>query len=507
MNYKLSYDFDAQLNCGVICFNDQTVLMDFKDLFSIINFDKNFIHYYCHDKDYPFYLRHQQKITYLEYLFKYNPENIEYIFKNDNKFDLRRENILIYHNFHKVITNKYDIIDFKLGHFSDIGIDAYIMKNPMWKIQENDKEYWLMYCEKDTIIKLCKKSLDQITDYENTNNEGCKITFYRHQNGYICSTTKLYIHQIITGCYGNGKGTLNVSVDHIDQDSLNNSWENLRIATRDEQEQNSKGIKAGTKRERKYNAQELPVGITQNMMKKYVVYYKDYADKEKTRLREYFRIESHPKLDKLWSTTKSCKITIQEKLTRANKVIDDLENDIYPDNEDDTLPKYVSLIFSRDKPHLVFEKIVDDKRLNIKMVLPEEYNLQEQLGRLNEKIVEKYGIKEKVNIFKYVICINIDDKIKYIKQITFSITREAVDRKHTLSFENFVTEKIAILEVEKWLSNKLTEKYFNEYKNYDCLEFNTYKDDSLRGILLGGGYFLDEIVKIGCGHITINCGS
>lgn len=507
MNYKLLYDFDAQLNCGVICFNDQTVLMDFKDLFSIINFDRNFIHFYPVEKDYPYYFRHNQMISYLEHLFIYDSSNIEYVFKNNNNFDLRRENLLIYHSFHRNISNKYDIIDFKLGHFFNTGNDAYIMKNPMWKIQENDKEYWLMYCEKDVIIKLCQKSLDKILEYENTKNEGCKITFYRHQNGYICSTTKLYIHQIITGCYGNGKGTLNVSVDHIDQDSLNNSWENLRIATRDEQEQNSKGIKAGTKRERKYNAQELPVGITQDMMKKYVVYYKDYADKEKKRLREYFRIESHPKLDKIWSTTKSCKITIQEKLTRANKVIDDLENDIYPDNEDDTLPKYVSLIFSRDKPHLVFEKIVDDKRLNIKMVLPEEYNLQEQLGRLNEKIVEKYGIKEKVNIFKYVICINIDDKIKYIKQITFSITREAFDRKHTLSFENFVTEKIAILDVEKWLSNKLTEKYFNEYKNYDCLEFNTYKDDSLRGILLGGGYFLDEIVKIGCGHITINCGS
>ena len=260
----------------------------------------------------------------------------------------------------------------------------------MWKIIENEKEYWLMYCEKDTIIKLCQKSFDKIKEYENTKNEGNKITFFRHQNGYICSTTKLYVHQIITDCYGNGQGTLNVSVDHIDQDPLNNTWENLRIATRKEQEQNSKGIKPGTKRERKHNAQNLPDGITQSTMKKYVVYYKDYADKEKTQLREYFRIESHPKLDKLWSTTKSCKITIQEKLLQANKVVDDLENDIYPEKETD-LPKYISLIVLRGKPHLVFEKRIDDKRLNVKMVLPEEYDLQEQLEILNAKIKDKYG--------------------------------------------------------------------------------------------------------------------
>ena len=48
--------------------------------------------------------------------------------------------------------------------------------------------------------------------------------------------------------------------------------DNLRIATRKEQEQNSKGIKEGTKRERKQSAKDLPEGITQEMMKKYVVY-------------------------------------------------------------------------------------------------------------------------------------------------------------------------------------------------------------------------------------------
>ena len=248
-----------------------------------------------------------------------------------------------------------------------------------------------MYCEKNTICKLCPTSYQKILDFENKHNNGNKLTFYKHSNGYICTQAEnyIYIHQIIMDCYGNGKGTKNISVDHIDQNPLNNSLENLRIATRKEQEQNSKGIKEGTKRERKYNAKDLPQGITHEMMKKYVVYYHEWLDKEHTKEREFFKVE-HPKLGKHWNTSKSNKVTILEKLQQANKIVEDLENDIYPEKNEPILPKYVSLVTIREKPHLVFEKRTDDKRLNIKMVLPKDYDLQEQIQNLNEKIKEKY---------------------------------------------------------------------------------------------------------------------
>jgi hypothetical protein len=95
-------------------------------------------------------------------------------------------------------------------------------------------------------------------------------------------------------------------------------------------------------------------------------------------------------LDKIWNTTKSEKVSIQDKLNQANKVVDDLENNIYPEKEGIQLPKYVSLVNMRDKQHLVFEKRIENKRLGLKMVLPDEYDLQEQLDKLNEKIKEKY---------------------------------------------------------------------------------------------------------------------
>ena len=266
----------------------------------------------------------------------------------------------------------------------------------MYLIQqfENEKEYLIMYCEKNTICKLCFESYQKILNSEYADNNEKKFTWYKASNGYIQTHNFkhkcYYIHQIIMNCYGNGKGTKNVSVDHIDQNPLNNSWGNLRIATREEQEQNSNGIKEGTKRERKSSAKPLPEGITQNMMKKYVVYYQEWLDKEHTKQREFFKIEKHPKLDKPWIGTKSNKVSIQEKLIQTNKVVDDLENNIYPVKNEITIPKYVSLITFREKLHLVFDKKTGEKRLNIKMVLPKEYDLEDQLCILNDKIKEKY---------------------------------------------------------------------------------------------------------------------
>jgi hypothetical protein len=287
------------------------------------------------------------------------------------------------------IKNNYNVIEFNEGHSKSRGIHAYHLKNPFWKIiNEKNEEIILMYCEKDTLCILCPISYQKILDYERENN--IKITWFTAANGYVTGNNKLTMHQVIMNCYGNGKGTKNISVDHIDRNKLNNCYNNLRLSTFEEQHSNCKGILPGTKRERKNNAKSLPEGITQEMMKKYVVYYHEWLDKEHTKQREFFKVEKHPKLDKHWITTKSGKVSIQDKLQQANKVVEDLDNEIYPKKEELSLPKYVSLINFRKKPHLIFEKRVDDNRLNLKMVLPEKYNLQEQLELFKEKINIKY---------------------------------------------------------------------------------------------------------------------
>ena len=345
---KPIYSTNKELICGVIKYNKKTYLLDLDDRDNIINFNKKFVYNNLSDI-YPSYNYNEQTINYLMFLYNFKENNVKYIFKNGNPLDLRKCNVEYYHIYHYEIISTCDIIEYIPGHYSKHGVDPYFMKNPIWKIKENDKEYLLMYCEKDTICKLCPISYQKILDFEQNKNDGKKLTFHKHCNGYILSSTQsLFIHQIITGCYGNGKGTKQVSVDHIDRNPLNNTFENLRIATREEQEKNSKGIANGTKRARKTSAKDLPEGISQEMMKKYVVYYHEWLDKEKTKYRNYFKVEKHPKLEKIWIGTKSNKVSIKDKLDLANKIVTDLEINIYPKKDDIVLPKYVSLVIMRE---------------------------------------------------------------------------------------------------------------------------------------------------------------
>lgn len=311
-------------------FNNKYIV-DKLQLCKIINKNKN---WKCSPDSYPYYESNKKHIDFLQILFEYKNDNLTYIFKNNNKNDLRRSNISIQHDAHHYINNLYNIIDFIPGHVTKNGKDAYVMKNPLWivsdKIVNTNDNFLIMYCENNVFVKLCKKSYQKILDFEKTHNDNKKFTFFICANNYICSSNNIYIHQIIMDCFGNGKGTNTISVDHIDRDPLNNKMDNLRLATHKEQQENSRGVIKDSKRARKSNAKPLPDGITQDMLKKYVTYNKECYNKEKQLYREFFRVERHPKMTKSWATTKSGKNSIQDKLKLANEVVDNLEKDIFP---------------------------------------------------------------------------------------------------------------------------------------------------------------------------------
>ena len=76
-------------------------------------------------------------------------------------------------------------------------------------------------------------------------------------NGYISCHLNIHIHQVITGCMGNGKGTNTISVDHLDRNPLNNCFDNLRIATREEQQKTWKNQTTKTQKRSVY-ARDAP---------------------------------------------------------------------------------------------------------------------------------------------------------------------------------------------------------------------------------------------------------
>ena len=437
-NMKTTYSTSTELNCGIARCNGNDYLMDHTDKDSILNFHKKF---YLHSPTdtYPSYGENSKRISYLQFIFKYNTEQNCYVFKNGNHLDLRRNNVMVYPKYAESLLSGYTILEYLGGHSKNVGTDSGVIKNPTWRVSDTTGEHVVMYCHPGVLVTLCYESLTKILEFEMNHNDGEKITWYIHSNNYVQGRIgkmkdHLFIHQVIMNCYGNGKGTSNKSVDHIDRNQLNNKLNNLRIATREEQQNNSKGIAPGTLRERS-TKKEFPEGITPQMLHKFVYYNHEVYNKEENKTREFFRVE-HPKLPKPWCTTKSGKVSILEKLEQANKVSDDLDNGIFPQNitksititkgtckeeggeggvgvtktilEDVTqtpeegkekvvLPKYVLFTISREKPHLVFDKKIKNNRMGIKMVLPTStYVMQEQLEKLNQKIIEKYGEEHKV---------------------------------------------------------------------------------------------------------------
>ena len=132
------------------------------------------------------------------------------------------------------------------------------------------------------------------------------------------------------------------------------------------------------------------------MIPKYVVYYQEFYDKDKTKSREYFKIEKHPDIDKPIIGSKSNKLSIKEKLTEIKNKLNSISNSIsntISTNNDIKYPKGVYLSLDRFILDLKLATSEETKRLNMRMKLDKNKNEKENYGDFVKKIYDKYQYK------------------------------------------------------------------------------------------------------------------
>lgn len=384
--------------------NSKVVRLDYEDWCSLQKMNKRLC--FTEKHEYPYYKENRREYTILETIFGYDPNKYIYLFKNGDQYDLHRDNVICCPSIHTELIAEHNVIEYIPGHTKTIGQHSGVMKNPIWRVVEGDTEYLLMYCEKETICRLCPDAYNRIIEFETSKNDGKKLSFFKNANGYISThvgTSSLYIHQIITGCYGNGRGTKHVSVDHIDRNPLNNTLANLRIATREEQQQNTKGQLDGTKKTRRSDARPLPVGITEDMIPKYITYAESpYGTNGK--LRSYFCISNHPNQHSNIYTSKSNKVSITEKLEEAKRIVAELDkrkitdvNEVKPKKEVEenyTLPQYFHMTKQHGKDAVCFERRYNGKRVSLKVTIKKDETIQQAVERILQQVDIETGEKK-----------------------------------------------------------------------------------------------------------------
>ena len=187
-------------------------------------------------------------------------------------------------------------------------------------------------------------------------------------------------------------------------------------------------IKEDYKRLRKNNAIQLPPEIKQEMIPKYVVYYKECYNKEKKLYRDFFKIEKHPMVlnKKIYISSKSNKVTILEKLDQIKKILYNIENSIdlkenkqyldskhfildlsnqnqnktHNDNSNNNininikLPKYISIKkheINNNKYYLLYDKKYINNRETLRIIYNNNISLKDNILDFINKINTKYN--------------------------------------------------------------------------------------------------------------------
>lgn len=215
----------------------------------------------------------------------------------------------------KLLLSSEVVVQTILGDVNTSGCKSGKRRNAFHHIEntENGEKYYMMECADGHFTKVSFEDIDYVRSF------GCSWYYWtcnKGTDGYIAGHFNgkcNYLHRMIMLNFEDAP-TEKHSVDHVNRDKMDNRRENLRWATQSEQNENT------GKRTRKKTAKPLPDGITHDMLEKYVVYYSECYDKKNNKYREFFKVERHPNLPKIWIGSKSNAVSIQDKLKAANEV-------------------------------------------------------------------------------------------------------------------------------------------------------------------------------------------
>ena len=413
-------------------------------------------------------------------------------FKNNDVNDYRRENLTL--TYDKRFIDEfidppgYDIINKGTSHKIFDGKFAGQYRNMYWKIKDkNNETYYLMHIKDDIYTKISKRDIHKVL---NINNIRC--SWYLNTNGYIGTilrsnnnVSNIYLHQLIMDVHDEDLTNMEKTVDHINQDKLDNRRTNLRLVNMSIQNANR------NKPERRFDACDLPDGIQQTDLPKYVVYRKEILDKDTGNFREYFYICNHPDLDKNWETTKSQKVTIREKLKQVKLKLQELNGDITQKqymretNTENKIDLPIGIRLNKDIiPHkFIFDLRKDDCRYGLNCVLKSN-DLQKELDvfidTINKKYpdlnYESYQIKN-IKEIKQIKETNVShqkqsdqrDTIKLVLPPNFSFYFEAKSKSYYFSFSK--SEKGVKIGMKKKIN---TNNIQNEFDNFIKLVNDKY---------------------------------
>ena len=336
----------------------------------------------------PYHLDNNAKVFYLIDIIMKDKCYNNIIFLDNDEFNYRKSNLKIdkesYIYFNE---NIFKVLEKHSGHTSKMGKSAGFMKNSVFKVinLESSEILLLMQCN-DTYTIISEESIDKVKQFKDQ-----VLTWYKLSNGYIGShvviddnDTIIYLHQHLMDYYGNGLNKNTKTIDHINRDKLDNRLSNLRLATQSEQNFNT------DKRDRKYNAKDLPDNLTQDMIPKYVVYYNECYNKEKDLYRDFFKIEKHPKYDATICSSKSNKVSIHDKLKEIKDYLKKIEDNNDFIKETSKLPIGIRHKILDNKEELILDYKIDNIRYGLKMKCNNSKTFDENYQMFKNKVIEKY---------------------------------------------------------------------------------------------------------------------